>query len=114
MGAKILTYFISLFLSGIVIFIFFSALFYHDIPRKTQSIKEYEKYINMVNGVSPVTICTRIKGGLYDSTCVESITINNKDNLINYINQKYNTDVLRDITDYNKKLQEYKNSKKNG
>ena len=88
MGAKIFTYFISLFFSGIVIFIFFSFLFYHDIPHKTQSIKEYEKYINMINGVSPITICTRIKGGLY-STCVESITINNKDNLINYINQKY-------------------------
>ncbi len=43
MGAKIFTFFISIFFSGIVLFILFLLIFYHDIPQKTKSIKENDR-----------------------------------------------------------------------
>lgn len=113
MGAKIFNYFIFLFLSGVVILLFLLLFFYHDVPQKTQSIEEYEKYINIINSNGTATICTKVIGDFFSTSCIESITINNKDNLITYINHKYNTDVLKDIEDFNKKVQEYRNSKNN-
>lgn len=113
MGAKIFTYFIFLFLSGVVILLFLLLIFYHDVPQKTQSIEEYEKYINIINSNGTATICTKVIGDFFSTSCIESITINNKDNLITYINHKYNTDVLKDIEGFNKKIEEYRNSKNN-
>ncbi len=113
MGAKkIFTYFISLFSLGVIIMTV-TLIIFSDAPQKTPSIKEYERYINTVENNTSLTICTRTSGGMYGAACIESITINNKDNLITYINHKYNTDVLRDIDNFNKKLEEYRNSKNN-
>ena len=88
-------------------------IIFSDAPQKTPSIKEYERYINTVENNTSLTICTKTSGGVYGAACVESITINNKNDLIAYINYKYNTDVLKDIEDFNKKVQEYRNSKNN-
>lgn len=112
MGAKIFTYFISLFSFGVIIMTV-TLIIFSDAPQKTPSIKEYERYINTVENNTSLTICTKTSGGVYGAACVESITINNKNDLIAYINYKYNTDVLKDIEDFNKKVQEYRNSKNN-
>ncbi len=107
MGAKIFTFFISILFSGIVLLILFLLFFYHDIPQKTKSIKEYEKYISIINNGGSATICTRTSIDLFTTNCLDSITIDNEKNLTEYMNRKYDTNILKEVEEYNKKVKEY-------
>ncbi len=124
---KILQILLFLSFTAAFLVITYLAISNADAPHKTESIKEYEKYINIIDNNSAVTVCTKretewrtvptgIRGGSITKTsshCIEELCINNKQELIDYINHKYGTDILMDIEIYNKKIEEYKNAKNN-
>lgn len=123
---KILQILMILSLSAAFLYMTYLVILNADAPTKTRSIKEYEDYINILNKNSFVTICTKsetewktVPTGIgrslvnKKSHCIEELCISNKQELINYINHKYDTDILRDIEVYNKKIEEYKNAKNN-
>lgn len=122
---KILHSLMILSFSAAFLYITYLVILNADAPNKTRNIKEYKDYINILNKNGSITICTKSKtewetvptgiGRIIvqkKSHCIEELCINNKQEIINYINHKYDTDILRDIEVYNKKIEEYKNAKK--
>lgn len=102
-------------ITAVFIFVFIALIVKYGLPPKqSNSIKEFKEYSQMIDNNIPVNICIETKSvSSFASICVKSINITNKQQLIMYLNKKYNTDIMKDLEIYNTACKLYEERYKN-
>lgn len=77
-------------------------------PAPQHNVKLYIKYADILEDNIPVQICTDMHQTSQSAACAVNITINNKEQLIEYLDAEYNRDTLEDLARYNEAYKQYK------
>lgn len=94
--------FIFIFICWIFVLCFFF-LTLSIIMSQPNSVSEFTDYSKIIDNNIPIQVCVKREHG----DCVAKINITNKQELIQYINDKYDTDIIKDIEDFKQSYEKY-------